>query len=152
MATIYFGSDHAGLELKRKLMAHLEAGQHKVIDLGAFNAEPPTDYPDVAHVVADEVIEKVRENAGDVRGVLVCGTGIGMCMAANRHQGIRAANCESEETVKMSRLHNNSNVLCLGGRVLSEEKAKKMIEIFMDTLFEGAERHENRIAKIEHKS
>lgn len=145
MATIYFGSDHAGLSHKKILMAHCEGQGHKVIDLGAFAVEPPTDYPEIAH----EVAEKVRENEGDVKGILVCGTGIGMCMAANKHDGIRGANCESEETVRMSRLHNDANVLCIGGRVLSEELAKKMVDIFLNTMFDGGDRHVRRVEKIE---
>lgn len=142
--TVYFGSDHAGLELKLKLKEYLETQGHKVIDLGAFKVEPPTDYPDIAH----EVAEKVRENHG-VRGILVCGTGIGMCMAANKSQGIRAAVCESVETVEMTRKHNDANVLCLGGRVLQPEIAKKMVDAFMNTPFEEGERHVRRVKKID---
>lgn len=140
---IYIGSDHAGFDLKQKIKSHLEKQNNKVIDLGVFKAEP-ADYPDIAH----EVAEKVRENEG-ARGILICGTGVGMCMAANKIQGIRAAVCESEKTVEMSRKHNDANVLCLGGRVLNSALAIKLVDIFMKTEFEGEERHVRRINKIE---
>lgn len=141
---IYIGSDHAGLPLKLEIKKHLENRGDKVIDLGAFAVEPPTDYPEIAH----EVGEKVAENEG-VRGILVCGTGIGMCMAANKIKGIRGANCESEATVEMSRKHNDANVLCLGGRVLELQKALKMVDIFVTTAFETEDRHVRRVKKIE---
>lgn len=144
--TVYIGSDHAGLALKQDLRVHLESKGYKVIDLGAFKVEPPTDYPEIAH----EVGEKVRENQGS-KGILVCGTGIGMCMAANKIIGVRGANCESVATVEMSRKHNDANVLCLGGRVLTPELAHQMVDVFMSTAFEGGERHERRIGKIEPK-
>mgnify|MGYP001565082564 CR=1 FL=1 len=118
------------------------------MDLGVFAAEPPTDYPEIAH----EVAEKVRENAHvGARGILVCGTGIGMCMAANKNPGIRAAVCESVKTVKMSRMHNDANVLCLGGRVLDEATALQMVDAFLNTKFEAEERHIRRINKIDKK-
>ncbi|MBI4994848.1 ribose 5-phosphate isomerase B [Candidatus Peregrinibacteria bacterium] len=141
MQSIYIGSDHAGLELKQKLKEHLKA--YHVVDLGVFVSEP-ADYPDIAY----EVAEKVRENAGS-RGILICGTGIGMCMAANKTPGIRAANCESEQTVEMARKHNDANILCLGARILTPETAKKLVDIFMETEFEKEERHERRVRKID---
>ena len=144
MTSIYIGSDHAGLELKQKLKEHLQAKTYHVVDLGVFKSEPPTDYPDIAH----EVAEKVRENAGS-KGILVCGTGVGMCMTANKTPGIRAANPESEQTAEMARKHNDANMLCLGARILTEEKAKKLTDIFMETKFEKEERHERRVKKIE---
>ncbi len=118
----------------------------KVIDLGAFAVEPPTDYPDIAH----EVAEKIRENNG-VRGILVCGTGIGMCMTANKTQGVRAASCESVQTVEMTRRHNDANILCLGGRVLEPKLAHQMVDVFMSTPFEDGERHARRVKKIDKK-
>ena len=141
---IYLGSDHAGLELKKLIQKHLQERGEKEVDLGAFKIEPPTDYPEIAH----EVAEKVIENKGS-KGILVCGTGIGMCMAANKHAGIRGANCESKETVEMSRKHNDSNVLCLGGRVLDAKTALEMVDAFLDTKFEAEERHVRRVQKIE---
>lgn len=142
--TIYLGSDHAGLELKEKLQEYLKEKYDKVIDLGVFAVEPPADYPDIAH----EVAEKVRENNGS-KGILVCGTGIGMCMAANKVPGIRAAVCESAKTAEMSRKHNDANILCLGGRVLEFESAKQMADAFLSTEFEAEERHVRRVQKIE---
>lgn len=141
---LYIGSDHAGLSLKQAIKTHLEAKKEKIIDLGVFAAEPPSDYPEIAH----EVGEKVRENEGS-RGLLICGTGIGMCMAANKIPGIRAANCESETTVEISRKHNDANVLCLGGRVLKPEMAMRLVDIFLNTAFEAEERHIRRLKKIE---
>lgn len=145
--TIYLGSDHAGLALKDAIQTHLVQGGRKVVDLGVFKIEPPADYPDIAH----EVAEKVQENHG-AKGILICGTGIGMCMAANKNKGVRAANCESVETVEMSRKHNDANVLCLGGRVLKPEIAMKMVDVFISTEFEKEERHVRRVGKIEKKN
>lgn len=141
---IYIGSDHAGFDLKQAIKKHLDSKQIKFVDLGVFAAEPPADYPDIAH----EVAEKVRENHGS-RGILACGTGIGMCMAANKSHGIRAAVAESEKTVEMSRRHNDANVLCMGGRVLEPHLALKIVDVFMDTSFEGEERHVRRVNKID---
>lgn len=141
---IYIGSDHAGWDLKQDIIENLKKARHKVLDLGAFAVEPPTDYPDIAH----EVAEKVRENNG-ARGILVCGTGIGMCMAANKVPGIRGANCESANTVEMSRRHNDANILCLGGRVLKSTEALKMVEVFLKTPFENEQRHVRRVKKID---
>lgn len=143
---IYMGSDHAGLALKEAIEKHLKEKQYKVIDLGVFAAEPPADYPDIAH----EVAEKVRENGGAL-GILVCGTGIGMCMAANKTPGVRGANCESVKTVEMSRRHNNANILCLGGRVLPPTTALAMVDTFLSTAFEAEERHVRRVGKIDKK-
>lgn len=141
---IYIGSDHAGLPLKQEIKKHLESKNEKVVDLGVFAVEPPADYPDIAY----EVAEKVNENNG-AKGILVCGTGIGMCMTANKVKGIRAANCESPGTVEMSRKHNDANILCLGGRVLKPETALKMVDVFFSTPFENEERHVRRVKKME---
>lgn len=144
---VYLGSDHAGFALKQSVHAHLQKEGYKVVDLGVFATEPPADYPDIAH----EVGEKVRENQG-ARGILVCGTGVGMCMAANKIPGVRATVCESVQTAEMSRRHNDANILCLGGRVLKPEAALNMVNIFMKTPFENEERHARRIKKIDNKS
>ena len=141
---IYIGSDHAGLPLKKEIVGHLEKGGEKVVDLGVFNSEPPADYPDIAQ----EVAEKVAENHG-AKGILVCGSGIGMCMAANKIRGVRAAVCESIGTAEMSRKHNDSNILCLGGRVLPGDLAMKMVDAFLATKFEEEERHIRRVQKID---
>ncbi|MEK9132430.1 MAG: ribose 5-phosphate isomerase B [Patescibacteria group bacterium] len=139
---IYIGSDHAGFALKKEIKQHLES-KDKVIDLGVFAVEPPADYPDIAF----EVAEKVNQTKG-AKGILVCGTGIGMCMAANKMLGIRAANCESVGTVEMSRKHNDSNILCLGGRVLETKMAFEMVDMFLNTAFENEERHVRRVEKM----
>lgn len=143
---IYLGSDHAGHALKEQIQKDLQSKNLKVVDLGVFSVEPPADYPDIAH----EVAEKVRENHGAM-GILICGTGIGMCMTANKTPGIRAAVCESTKTVEMSRRHNDANILCLGGRVLDSETAQQMVEVFLNTPFEKEERHERRVKKIDKK-
>lgn len=142
MAQIYIGSDHGGYELKTKLAEHLKTQGHHVVDLGAFEAAP-SDYPDIAR----ETAEKVAENPGSF-GILACGTGIGMCMAANKVKGIRAANCENDYCVKMARQHNNANILCLGGRVVGIELAKSLADAFLSTKFEEEERHVRRVGKI----
>lgn len=141
---VYVGSDHAGFALKQSVHAHLQKQGYKVVDLGVFAAEPPADYPDIAH----EVAEKVRENGG-AKGILICGTGVGMCMAANKIEGVRAAVCESVQTVEMSRRHNDANILCLGGRILKPEAALDMVDVFMKTAFENEERHVRRVNKID---
>lgn len=144
---IYIGSDHAGYTLKEALQKHLESQSHEVVDLGCFQ-ESSIDYPDIAHEVAD----KVAENKGSY-GVLICGTGIGMSMAANTIPGVRAAVCTSEEMAEMTRRHNDANVLCLGARLIPEELAKKITDKFLITEFEsGEERHVRRVNKIERKN
>jgi ribose 5-phosphate isomerase B len=138
---LFVGSDHAGLELKREL-AHLamELG-YDVRDVGTHSPEP-TDYPDHAHRVARAVAE------GQGLGLLVCGTGVGMSMAANRHRGVRAAVCNGIYSAMMSRQHNDANVLCLGARVVGAGLASEILKAFLSGRFEGG-RHERRVAKIE---
>lgn len=144
MKDIYLGSDHAGYDLKQKIKSYLEEKSYKAIDLGVFSVEPPADYPDIAR----EVAEKVLEN--QTFGILICGTGIGMCITANRYQGIRAATCYTKELAETARKHNNANILCLGARVMKEEDAIRAVEVFLNTEFEGG-RHEKRINKIDQK-
>lgn len=141
---IYLGSDHAGYTLKQEIKKHLESTGKKFVDLGVFAVDPPVDYPEIAR----EVSEKVSENKGSA-GILICGTGTGMCMAANKMPGIRGAACESAQTVEMARRHNDANVLCLGGRVLTTETANSFVDIFIATPFEAEERHVRRVNKIE---
>lgn len=143
---IYLGSDHGGYELKEHVQSYLKLKGEKVVDLGVFAVEPPADYPDIAH----EVSEKVRENQG-AKGILVCGSGVGMCMTANKTPGIRATLGEREYTVEMSRRHNDANMLCLGGRVITKEESEKLIDTFLATPFENDDRHKRRIAKIDKK-
>ncbi|MBT5016206.1 ribose 5-phosphate isomerase B [Candidatus Peregrinibacteria bacterium] len=139
---IYIGSDHAGYNFKGVLKDHMEAQSHEVIDLGAFS-EDSVDYPDIAR----EVAEKVYENHASF-GILVCGTGTGMSIAANKHIGIRAASCTSEIMAQYARTHNNANVLCIGERILeNEEDAKKIVDVFLGSEFEGG-RHQDRVDKM----
>ncbi len=139
---IILGSDHAGFALKQELKRHLETRGLRVEDIGA-RSEQPVDYPVVAHELADAV-------AGGrfARGVLVCGTGIGVSMAANRHPGVRAAVAYDEETARLSRAHNDANVLALGGRTLDHAEARRILDVWLDTPFEGG-RHARRVALIE---
>ncbi len=135
-------SDHAGFPLKNHLAAWLRARGHEVLDLGTHSAES-ADYPDFAHELAR------RLAAGEFeRGLLVCGTGIGISIAANRHPGVRAARCLSEYDARMARAHNDANVLALGERVTGAGLAEAILETFLATAFEGG-RHARRVQKIE---
>lgn len=133
---IYIASDHAAFEGKNNLVAHLKK-EHEVIDLGTDSPES-TNYP----VWAKKLVEKVREE--HVPGILLCGSGIGVSMTANRYKGIRAALCRDEEDAKMSRLHNNANVLCLSGRRTPIDLITRITDVFLSTPFEGG-RHQTRI-------
>jgi ribose 5-phosphate isomerase B len=139
---LLFASDHAGFELKRLLAEHARSLGHEVVDLGPSGTDA-VDYPDFAHLLAARIAA-----AGDERGVLVCGTGIGMCMSANRHPGVRAALCHDGLTAELARRHNDANVLCMGGRTTGPGVALQMLEIFLATPFEGG-RHERRVGKID---
>jgi len=139
---IVAASDHAGLPLKRAVLDHLAAKGIDAEDLGAFD-ESSVDYPDFAHRLA------ARVAAGDgTVGILVCGTGIGMSMTANRHRGVRAALCHDAYTAEMARRHNDANVLCMGARVLGPGVAEQIVDVFLSTAFEGG-RHARRVGKIE---
>ncbi len=145
---IYLGSDHAGVNLKKEVKAYLDQkfqGQEgsSVLDLGVF-ADDATDYPDIAR----EVCEKVLENEGAF-GILLCGSGIGMSIAANRMSGIRAVLANNEATAELSRQHNNANVLCMGERFTAKELAMAIVDIFIRTQFTAEERHVRRIGKID---
>lgn len=139
---IYLGSDHAGVWLKKKVFEHLEAKGHNAVDLGVFDPEDKVDYPDVAR----EVGEKIVENPNS-KGVLICGTGIGMSIAANKVKGIRAACVHDVTTATLAMQHNNANVLCFGERIVGEQVARDMVDAWMAAQFEGG-RHENRVNKI----
>lgn len=139
---LLIASDHAGLELKRLLAEHAREQGHHVVDLGPSGTEA-VDYPDFAHALA----RRIAAGAGE-RGVLICGTGIGMSMAANRHPGVRAALCHDAFTAELARRHNNANVLCMGGRTTGPGVAGQMLDIFLATDFDGG-RHERRVGKIE---
>lgn len=138
---VYIGADHAGFPLKETLRESMRAAGHEVIDLGTFSEES-VDYPDLAR----EVGEKVRENA-DTRGVLVCGTGIGVAIAANKLKGIRAANVHDVNEATLSRQHNNANIVTVGARTTDPKLAEEIVKIFLSTAFEGG-RHQARVDKI----
>src|SRR5713101_7463466 len=138
---IAIGSDHRGFEAKRRLVAFLKQFGHEVIDVGASGPES-VDYPDYAFQVAQAVSEQRVE-----RGILICGTSIGMCIAANKVKGVRAAPCHDSITAEMSRRHNNANVLCLSADLLGEELIDRMARIWLETEFEGG-RHARRVEKI----
>ncbi len=140
--TVVLGSDHAGVALKAALVAHLTAAGHQVADLGPSDAAS-VDYPHFAQLVCRRVLE-----TPDACGILICGTGLGMSMAANRIPGIRAAVCVNEYLARMTRLHNDANVLCLGERVLGPGLAASIADAFLETAFEGG-RHQRRVDLIE---
>ena len=139
---VALGSDHAGFELKERLERELIALGHQVDDLGAHSAEPPVDYPDFCFPVA----EKVASGAAD-RGIVLGGSGIGESIAANKVPGVRASVVTSDETARLTRLHNDSNVLALGGRTNAHEDAVRWLRIWLETAFEGG-RHVARLQKI----
>ena len=135
---IAVGSDHAGFSLKQEMVAWLEEQGHQVEDLGPFD-ESSCDYPIYAQAVAQEILAGNAE-----RGLLVCGTGIGMALAANRFKGIRAVNCNDLFCARLSREHNNSNILTLGARVIAPALAKAIAEIWLTTQYQGG-RHQDRL-------
>jgi ribose 5-phosphate isomerase B len=137
---IYIGSDHAGFDLKEHIKKHFE-GQFEFKDMGTYSSES-VDYPDFAHAVAESVL---KENDGV--GVLICGTGNGMTMAANKHAGIRAALCWAPEIAALAKQHNNANILVMPARFISEETAFETMNAFFSADFEGG-RHQRRIDKI----
>jgi ribose 5-phosphate isomerase B len=139
---IAIGSDHRGFQLKDKIRSMLQSKGHEVSDVGTDGSDS-VDYPDYAHVVA----EKVRDKEAD-RGVLICGTGIGMAITANKFCGVRAAPCADEVSAELSRRHNDANVLCLSGDMLSVRAAERIVEVWLSTEFEGG-RHARRIQKID---
>jgi ribose 5-phosphate isomerase B len=139
---IAIGSDHRGFQLKEMLIATLRSKDHEIEDAGT-NGPESVDYPDFAALVARQVSEGHAD-----RGILICGTGIGMAIAANRFHGVRAAACTDEVTAEISRRHNDLNVLCLSADMLSPRTAERMVEVWIETPFEGG-RHERRVAKID---
>jgi len=138
---IFLSSDHAGYKLKENIKLHLDKKKIKYTDLGPLNSDK-VDYPDYAHKVA----KKVKTNNNHV-GILVCGSGMGMNIAANRHKNIRAAQCFNLKSTKLSRLHNDANIITLGSRLLTEKNALNCVSVFLKTKFEGG-RHLKRIKKI----
>ncbi|HMP99289.1 MAG TPA: ribose 5-phosphate isomerase B [Cyclobacteriaceae bacterium] len=138
---IAIGSDHAGFDYKEKLKLYLEAQGFSITDFGAASADS-VDYPDFAHPVADDV-----EKGNSELGVLLCGSANGVAMTANKHQGIRAAICWTEEIASLARQHNNANIICIPARFVDLSLAEKMLSKFINTPFEGG-RHQNRVNKI----
>ena len=141
MKKIFISSDHAGFELKEAIKKYLLSKKLTFQDLGPSN-NVRVDYPDFAHKVA----RKVKISKNNV-GILVCGSGMGMNIAANRHKNIRAAQCFNLKSTKLSRLHNDANIITLGSRLLTKNNALKCISVFLKTKFEGG-RHTKRIRKI----
>ena len=138
---IAIGGDHRGYEAKRRLVTLLQGLGHDVLDLGTAGPES-VDYPDFAFLVGKAVSEGKVE-----RGILICGTNIGMCIAANKVRGIRAAPCHDTITAEMSRRHNDANVLCLSADLLGEQLMEQMVRIWLQTPFDGG-RHARRVEKI----
>ena len=141
MKKIFLSSDHAGYRLKENIKLHLDKKKIKYTDLGPFNSNK-VDYPDYAHKVA----KKVKTNDNHI-GILICGSGIGMNITANKHKNIRAAQCFDFKSTKLSRLHNDANIITLGSRILTNKNAVSFVNIFLNTKFEGG-RHTKRIRKI----
>lgn len=141
MKIIPIGADHAGFQIKEQVSQYLQDLGYEVKDFGCFS-EQSIDYPDYAHPVA----ELIEANPG-MRGILICGSGNGINMTANKHSGIRSALCWKREIAELARLHNNANVLALPARFISVEEAKEMVEAFLTTEFEGG-RHQKRVDKI----
>lgn len=137
---IAFGCDHAGFELKQKLMTAF-ADRFEIKDFGCFS-DNSVDYPDFVHPLAMSVANGQYEF-----GIVICGSGNGVCMTANKHQQIRAALCWTKELSELARLHNDANVVCLPARFISENTANEIVETFLTTAFEGG-RHKNRVKKI----
>lgn len=135
------GADHAGFELKANLINYLTEKGFELKDYGCYSTDS-VDYPDFAHPVASLV-----EETEGMKGILICGSGNGINMTANKHQGIRAALCWKAEIAELARLHNDANILVLPARFLSLEEAKDIVDIFFNTEFEGG-RHQNRVNKI----
>lgn len=138
---IPIGADHAGFQLKAEIIKHLESIGYEVKDFGCYSEES-IDYPDYAHPVAELV-----ENTPGMLGILICGSGNGINMTANKHQGIRSALCWKNEIAQLAREHNNANIIALPARFISTEEGIEMVDTFLNTAFEGG-RHERRVNKI----
>ena len=142
MKTVYIGADHAGFKIKQELKKFLQHQGYKVIDAGSHELEPGDDYPKYAYAVAKAAAQ------GKGLGILVCGSAEGICIAANKVKGVRAVPVWTLRNAKLSREHNNANVLCLSGWELPLPRAKKIVSTWLKTAFSGAERHARRIKQI----
>ncbi|ALD65958.1 ribose 5-phosphate isomerase B [Spiroplasma cantharicola] len=136
---IYIGNDHAGVDMKNHIVKYLKSNGYEVINIGTDN-EDSVDYPDFGKEVAKKVVENKSF------GIVICGTGIGISIAANKVKGARAALCYEDQTTILARQHNNANILALGARMIANEKAVRLVDIFLNTKFE--ERHKNRVEKL----
>ena len=141
--TVYLGSDHAGYRLKNYVKSFLSSTGYHPVDMGNVRYDPGDDYPDFAKRVAKKVAETGK------RGILICDSGVGICIAANKEKSIRAVNATNPVIARMSREHNNTNILCLGQNYIRPGLAKKIIEVWLETDFSTEERHHRRINKIE---
>ena len=140
---IAIGADHGGFLLKEVLVDYLKQLGHEVHDLGAYSAQP-SDYPDFARAVSEDILRKNAE-----RGILICGSGVGIGVAANKFPGIRAATCHDSFSARQGVEDDNINILCLGERVIGHELAKDVVRIWLSATFSGAERHRRRLSKME---
>jgi ribose 5-phosphate isomerase B len=138
---IFIASDHAGFFIKESLNAFVSSLGYAPVDCGPF-AEDRVDYPEYAHIVSENVVTHK-----DSKGILICGSGVGMSIAANKVRGIRSVVCTEPYSAEMSRAHNNTNVLCLGARILGLDMAKMIVKVWLETSFEGG-RHSDRIKKL----
>jgi ribose 5-phosphate isomerase B len=141
---LVIGCDHAAPDMKDHVRAELELMGFEVTDVGTFSTDS-CDYPDIAHALCEKILDGTHS-----LGILICGTGIGMSIAANKHRGIRAACCSDEFSAELTRRHNDANVLCFGARVIDNDKAVKLSKIFVSTEYEGENggRHKQRVEKI----
>lgn len=140
---IFIGSDHGGFEMKELILEFLKSKNYDISDEGCSNNES-CDYTDFAKKVCAKVLQNEQS-----KGILICGTGIGISISANKIKGIRAALCTNEYMARMARIHNDAQILCFGGRVIGSELAKAIVEVFLNTNFSNEERHKRRIEKIE---
>jgi ribose 5-phosphate isomerase B len=140
---IAIGSDHGGFPLKSMISRYLSDKGHEILDAGSFSLDPLDDYPDFAGMVARSILSGAAE-----KGILICGSGVGASVAANKFPGIRAALCHDSFSAHQGVEDDNMNVLCLGARVIGEELAKELVTFFLGAVFSGAERHVRRIGKI----
>ena len=139
---IAIGCDHAGYDLKALIKSSLDSEEFEITDFGTDSPES-VDYPDYVHPLASSI----QDNKNEL-GILICGSGNGVCMTANKHQGIRAALCWNKDLAALARQHNNANIICLPARFIEPDLAKEMVEIFLHTDFEGG-RHQRRVGKID---
>lgn len=140
---IALGADHAGYDLKEVIAKQLHAADHELIDVGAYSFDPQDDYPDFALAVA----EKVRQGEA-ARGIIICGSGVGACIAANKLKGVRAALCHDTYSAHQGVEHDDVNVLCLGGRIIGLSLAEELVAAFLEARYQEKERYARRLRKV----